>query len=143
MTRFNDMSGGSLGPLEGRHASELTDVEFAVLCDLSDDDYWLYEILWFINTQCPDMDCEDRLRLPQTTVLRLIDLSLLEAFWFDEHFHPVRPLTADEVWTELQEPSNWDPTQSMAAPPYLGCGMTESGWLLYAREFPRQTGRTS
>ena len=131
---------GSCSPefADGHGASGLSNLEFAVLSDLSDDDYWLYEILWFINGQCPDLDHTQRLLLAQQTVQRLHDLGLIGLAWFDARPQPMRALTAKEASTEIERASNWDPASSMAAPPFVGCGVTDAGWSLYTREFARR-----
>jgi hypothetical protein len=111
----------------------LTDVEFTVLADISDEYYMLWEVEWGLNTQYPEQRGGVNHRLAVVVLGRLFDRGLVEAFWSDEQILPFEAMTATEFHTELDNAARWDPQK--APQPWVLCSTSELGWQVYLREF--------
>lgn len=111
----------------------LTVIELQVLSSISDDDYFLYEVEWELNTHYPERRGETNRLAAIETLRRLYERGLVEASWFTERLALIRPLSATEFAEQLKDAENWVP--GCSGPRCIQVTTTDAGFQECTRAY--------
>ncbi len=89
-----------------------------VISDAAEDYWGLYEIIWSLNTQYPDVAADAQLAASRSVIADLVvsgTIELYEGTWPSNHFERIQ---SDVALTRLLDDAAWlPPTEA----PYLSC----------------------